>query len=39
MKRTPVTPHIRPGTIKRYSLYRTALEAPAKTRTSHGSHC
>ena len=34
----PVTPHIKPGTMRRYSLYRTALDAAAAIIDSNGSH-
>lgn len=36
--KTPVTPQISPGTIRRYSLNKTVLEATRIIKTSQGSH-
>lgn len=38
MNRTPVTPHMSPGTSRRYSLYRTIADAAVARIVSHGSH-
>jgi len=37
MNRIPITPHTRPGTIRRYSVYKTMLDATVAAMASAGS--